>query len=67
MGIEEFLLQRAEEQGKRKGTEKMKTKFVKNLIKLTDFSNERIASLVDVNVAFYEKIRANSPVKSVTI
>ncbi len=61
MGIEEFLLQRAEEQGMRKAIEEMKTKFVENLLKLTNFGNERIASLVEADVVSVEIIRATLP------
>jgi len=57
MGIEEFLLQRAEKKGIEKGVETSKTIFVTSLLQSTDFDSEKIASLADTTVAFVEKIR----------
>ena len=63
MGIEEFLLQRAEKKGRKEGREEGKEEakviFVKSLLDTTDFSNEKIASIADVTVVFVEKIKAS--------
>ena len=53
MGIEEFLLDRAE----KKGIEKSKMDFIKSLLTGTEFSNTKIASLVGVSVEMVEKIK----------
>lgn len=70
MGIEEFLLQRAEKQGIEKGREKGREEgiekgreeksvaFVKSLLANTDFDDEKIAALADVTVAFVKEIKA---------
>ncbi|MCF0057582.1 hypothetical protein [Dyadobacter sp. CY356] len=53
MGIEEFLLDRAE----KKGIQKNKITVVKSLLKETEFSNAKIASLVDVSEEMVQKIK----------
>jgi hypothetical protein len=58
MGIEEFLLQRAEKQGIKKGLEEAKTIFVKSLLESTDFDDAKIASIADVTVSFVKEIRS---------
>jgi flagellar biosynthesis/type III secretory pathway protein FliH len=72
MGIEEFLLDRAEKQGIAKGIEKgieegiekgtvdAQSLFVKNLLSNTNFSISKIANLVNVSEAFVRKVKANA-------
>ena len=55
MGLEEFLLDRAEKQG----VEKKELSFTQTLLKETNFSVQKIASLVGVTVDFVEKVKAN--------
>lgn len=43
--------------GQRMGMEKSKSKFVKNLLSATDFSNEKIATITGVNETFIQKLR----------
>lgn len=61
MGIEEFLLARAERKGEQRGMLRKEREknlnFVKNLLQKTDFSNEKIAELANVQPEFVEKIR----------
>ena len=45
------------EEGIEKGIEKKNRIFVTNLLEETDFSNEKIALMADVSVAFVKKIR----------
>ena len=64
MGIEEFLLYRAEKQGEmkgiEKGIEKSKQDFIKNLLLKTDFTSEKIADLVGLPVTAVERIKKKS-------
>jgi hypothetical protein len=53
MGIEEFLLERAEKKGLREG----KVAFVKSLLQNTDFNDEKIAMLVGVTVEFVANVK----------
>ena len=39
------------------GVEKNKNDFIKSLLKQTDFSIEKIASIADVSIEFIEKIK----------
>lgn len=55
MGIEEFVVQRAE----KKGFEAAKVAFVKSLLTDTDFTDEKIASLADVTIAFVQQVKAS--------
>lgn len=65
MGIEEFVLARAERNGEKKGIKKgmlqkereKNLDFVKNLLQKTEFSNEQIADLAGVQTAFVEQVR----------
>lgn len=61
MGIEEFLLDRAEKKGIEKGTAQTKIEeklvFTRNLLTSTDFEVSRIANLVGVTEAFVIKVR----------
>lgn len=61
MGIEEFLLDRAERQGLEKGLEKgcqdTTYKFVKNLLLSTDFPVEKIAGLAEVSETFVKELQ----------
>lgn len=65
MGLEEFLLQRAERQGEKrgerkgekKGIEKTKKLFIQNLLTKTNHSDELIADLADVDVSLVSKLR----------
>jgi len=65
MGLEEFLLQRAEKQGEEKGEKIGEQKgivlaqraFVQNLLDKTDYSDEVIADLVGVTVASVSSLR----------
>lgn len=64
MGIEQFLLERAQKQGIEKGIEKginEKTlAFTKTLIRETNFTTEEIARLVDVSVSFVEDVKKSA-------
>jgi len=53
MGIEEFLLDRAE----KKGIEKGRIEVVKSLLKNTDFDDDRIASLIGISLESVKKIK----------
>jgi len=55
MGLEEFLLDRAEKQG----IKKKELSFTQTLLKETNFSIEKIAALVGVTVDFVENVKAN--------
>ena len=75
MGIEEFILERANRVGLKKGMEKGMEKgikkgrveayaekdyaFVKSLLTQTDFDNEKIAQIASVNADFVKKIRGD--------
>jgi hypothetical protein len=59
MGIEEFLLKQAENEGMEKAIQKRDTEFVKSLLTQTEHSVEKIARLVGVSVSFVEKIKAS--------
>jgi len=59
MGIEQFLVQRAKNEGMEiKETEKNLT-FVKSLLTQTDFPVQKIAQVADVTVSFVEEVRAS--------
>jgi hypothetical protein len=66
MGIEEFVLDRAKRMGLKQGLEQGKEvatyekdfAFTKSLLEQTDFTVEKIASLVGVNIEFVEKVKA---------
>jgi len=74
MGIEEFLLDRAEKEGIEKGIQKgiqkgiekgMSQKeleknlaFTRNLLSSTDFSTSKVAQLVGVNEDFVLKVKS---------
>ena len=73
MGIEEFVLARAERIGEKKGMEKgieqgmekgieqerqsRNAIFVQTLLKETDFDDEKIAGLVSVTPEFVQQVR----------
>ena len=65
MGIEEFVLARAERIGEKKGIEKgiekgsqaRNVSFVQALLKETDFDDEKIAGLVSVTPEFVQQVR----------
>lgn len=59
MGIEELLLERARSQGREEEKVKNENLFVENLLRDTDFDNEKIASLVGVSVTLMKKIRVS--------
>jgi predicted transposase YdaD len=71
MGIEQFLVQRAKNEGEvigmEKGIEKgieierteKNLKFVKSLLTQTDHPVQKIAQLADVTVAFVEEVKAS--------
>ena len=63
MGIEEFVLDRAERIGRKEGMEKgieiRNTAFVKTLLAETDFDDAKIARLASVSLAFVQKFRKN--------
>lgn len=67
MGIEEFLINRATEEGKKigleEGIELQKESFVIALLKETEFNSEKIAQLAGVSVAFVEKVKKESETK----
>ncbi|MCU0340054.1 MAG: Rpn family recombination-promoting nuclease/putative transposase [Spirosomaceae bacterium] len=61
MGIEEFVLNRAErigeKRGEKRGENTQKLKFVKSLITQTDFDDAKIAALTAVDVATVQRLR----------
>ena len=67
MGIEEFVLDRAKRMGLKQGLEQgkevmdyeNKVIFTTNLLTQTDFSEEKIASLVGVDIEFVKKVKAS--------
>jgi hypothetical protein len=67
MGLEEFVLDRERRVGKREGVEEgkeimdyeNKLNFAKNLLSQTDFSEEKIAVLVGVDIEFVQKVKAS--------
>ncbi|MFD2523996.1 RpnC/YadD family protein [Emticicia soli] len=67
MGIEEFLINRATEEGKKigleEGIELQKESFVIALLKETEFNSEKIAQLAGVSLAFVEKVKKESETK----
>ncbi|MFI5138454.1 MAG: hypothetical protein ACHQIM_11570 [Sphingobacteriales bacterium] len=68
MGIEEFLLDRAEKEGFKKGLEiamtqrefEMDVAFTRSLLSSTDFNISKIAQLVGVNEDFVLKVKVGS-------
>lgn len=58
MGLEEFLLDRAEKQGMKQGALDKTVSFTKNLLEKKVYSFEEIASLVGESVDFVNKIKA---------
>jgi hypothetical protein len=67
MGIEEFILDRERRVGMKKGVElgeknatyKKDVAFTKSLLTQTDFSEEKIAVLVGVDIEFVQKVKAS--------
>ena len=71
MGLEEFVLDRERRVGRKEGLEQGreegmsikeiedKTNFTKNLLTQTDFSEEKIASLVGVDVEFVKEVKSS--------
>jgi hypothetical protein len=75
MGIREFVLQRAKDEGEEigfgkgeevgfgKGVEtginQKSFETVTNLLTVTDFNNDKIANITGVTVAFVEKVKAS--------
>jgi predicted transposase/invertase (TIGR01784 family) len=55
--VEETAEHRGERRGKEEATEKNKTTFITNLVQATDFSDEKIAHLAEVSVAFVQQIK----------
>lgn len=62
MGIREQILQMAEQKGYREGLREARlerdTIYVENLLRLTEFTNQKIADLVEVSIEFVKEIRA---------
>jgi len=58
MGIEEFLLDRAKNEGIEKGMTEKELAFTRNLLSSTDFSIAKIAQLADVSEAFVLRVKA---------
>ncbi len=63
MGLEEFVLDRERRVGREEGMSikeiEEKTNFTKNLLTQTDFDDEKIASLVGVEVDFVRQVKAS--------
>jgi hypothetical protein len=65
MGIEEFVIERAKriatKEGLREGCQESdynnKVNFTKSLLQQTDFTDEKIASLVGADVSFVQKVK----------
>jgi predicted transposase/invertase (TIGR01784 family) len=70
MGIEEFVLQRAKNEGIEKGIEigisQKNLDFVKTLLNETNFSIQKIATMVGVPVSFVEEVKASLSASSST-
>ncbi len=62
MGIEEFVLDRERRVGRKEGMEEVKNErnifYITNLLTQTDCSDEKIASLMDIDIEFVRKIKA---------
>ena len=59
MGLEEFVLDRERRVGRKEGREEKNSSFTKNLITQTDFSDEKIATLANVETEYVKKMRAS--------
>jgi hypothetical protein len=59
MGLEEFVLDRERRVGRKEATYEKDVAFTKNLLTQTDFSEEKIAVLVGVNIEFVQKVKAS--------
>ena len=59
MGLEEFVLDRERRVGRKEGREEKNSSFTKNLITQTDFSDEKIATLANVDTEYVKKMRAS--------
>ena len=57
MGIEEIIIEMAKQEGELKGSQKQQIFFVENLLRSTDFDDEKIASLAGVPAAFVEEVK----------
>lgn len=57
MGIREQILEMREQKGLREGRTERDNIFVENLLRTTDFPDERIASLTAVSIDFVKEIR----------
>lgn len=64
MGIEEFVLQRAKNEGIEIGISQKNLDFVKTLLNETNFSIQKIANMVGVPVSFVEEVKASLPASS---
>jgi hypothetical protein len=67
MGLEEFVLDRERRVGRKEEIKEGinikeiedKTNFTKNLLTQTDFSEDKIASLVGVEIAFVKQVKSS--------
>ncbi len=59
MGIKEYVLQRAKNEGIEIGVAKKNHDFVEVLLTETDFSVEKIANRVGVSISFVEDVKAS--------
>jgi hypothetical protein len=63
MGLEEFVLDRERRVGRKEGMSikeiEEKTNFTRNLLTQTDFDDEKIASLVGVEIEFVRQVKAS--------
>ncbi len=66
MGIEEFVLQRAKNEGIEIGISQKNLDFVKTLLNETNFSIQKIATMVGVPVSFVEEVKASLSASSST-
>jgi hypothetical protein len=57
MGLKEFVLDRERRMGRKEGREESNFIFTKNLTTLTDLSDEKIASIVEVEIKYVKKMR----------
>lgn len=68
MGIEELLLEKARKQGEKTGEkrgekrerERAEKRFVASLIKSTDFTDDKIASIAGVSLEFVKQVKAEA-------
>ena len=59
MNLDEYLRMEAREKGREEGRKEKRTSIVLNLLTKSNFSDEQIADIVEVSVAFVEEVKKN--------